>query len=358
MDLHDLGWQSDLAASIEPFRAAGLLPARVVEEHRERYVVLGEQGELRAEVTGRLRFTADSRFDFPAVGDWVAVEPAGESSAVIHAVLPRSTVFARKTAGRTTEPQVLAANVDTAWIVTDSDRDFNLRRIERYLALVRESGAPPVIVLNKSDLNDQVPSLIGELRSIAADVPAVPVSAATRSGMGALLAYLGRGRTAVLLGSSGVGKTSIINRLLGEERLETGHIRESDGRGRHTTSRRHLLLLPEGGMVIDTPGMRELGLWTEESGLGVEFDDIEALARGCRFTDCRHSGEPGCAVAQAIEDGTISPGRFENYVKLTREARFLERKRDVRAALDEKAKWKRIHKAARELARRKYGPRG
>lgn len=358
MDLLVLGWQPAFAISFKPYRASGFLPARVAEEHRERYVVFSEQGELRAEITGRLRFTADSRLDFPAVGDWVAIEPVGNSSAVIQVVLPRATVFTRKVAGRTTEPQVLAANVDTTWIVTDTGHDFNLRRIERYLALVLESGAPPVIVLNKSDLNDRIPALVGEIRSIAGDVPVHPVSAATGSGMEALLPYLGSGKTVALLGSSGVGKSSIVNRLLEEERLEIGRIRESDGRGRHTTSRRQLLLIPGGGAVIDTPGMRELGLWTEESAVGAEFDDIEALARGCRFADCRHAGEPGCAVEQALEDGAISRGRFENYLKLRREARFLERKQDVRATLDEKAKWKRIHKAAREHARRKYGPRG
>ena len=358
MDLHVLGWRPVFVDSLVPYRASGFLPARVVEEYRERYVVFGEVGELRAEVTGRLRFTADSRLDFPAVGDWVAIESAGDSTAVIHAVLPRATVFARKAAGRATEPQVLAANVDTAWIVTDADRDFNLRRIERYLALVAESHASPVIVLNKADLNDRSEELIREVRSIAGNVPAHPVSAARGSGMEALLPYLERGRTVALLGSSGVGKTSIINRLLGEDRLETGRVRESDGRGRHTTTRRQLVLLPEGGMVIDTPGMRELSLWAEESEVGAGFDDIETLARDCRFTDCRHSGEPGCAVAKAIEDGTLSRGRFESYAKLSRESRFLERKRNVRAALEEKAKWKKIHKAAREHMQRKYGRRG
>lgn len=355
IDLNRLGWHASFADAFLPYRAAGFIPARVAEEHRERYLVYCAEGELGAEVIGRLRYTASSRLDFPAVGDWVALQSNGGALAVIHAVVPRRSLFLRKAAGDLTKAQIVAANVDTLFVVTDAGRDFNPRRLERYLTLARESGVRPVILLNKADLNSNVADLVHEAGTVAGGVPVLPVSAIEGCGIDPLHAHIGDGATAAFIGSSGVGKSTIINRLLGEERLKTSHIREDDGRGRHTTTSRQLLLLPRGGIVIDTPGMREVQLWADEESLGSVFPDIEETAAGCRFADCRHEGEPGCAVRSALDDGLIPPDRFESYLKLRREVRFLERKQSVRARLEEQARWKRLHRAGRENMRRKYG---
>lgn len=357
MHLSSLGWQESLESSFEPHRAQGFVPARVSEEHRDRYMVMGEAGELRAEITGRMIYTASSRLDYPAVGDWVAISPAGDGAAVIHAVLPRRTVFTRKAAGETTEVQVLVANIDTTLVVTDAGLDFNLRRLERYLVLVRESGSQAVVVINKADLNENPGELVPPVREIAPDAVVCLVSATDGSGVEALAPFLRDGRTAALLGSSGVGKSTLVNRLAGEERLKTMAIRESDGRGRHTSTFRKLLLLPQGGIIIDTPGMREIQLWAGEETLAETFEDIAALAERCRFRDCTHEQEPGCAVRLAVEEGAISPARMESYRKLRREVRFLATRQDMRAMIEERARWKRLHRAGQENMRRKYGDR-
>lgn len=353
--LERLGWSPFFDESFLPWRARGFVPARVAEEHRERFVVLGERGETPAEPTGRLRFAAADRLELPAVGDWVALQPNGDSVALVHAVLPRRGAFLRRAAGDETVAQVVAANVDTAVVVTDADRDFNPRRLERYLALCRESGASPVILVNKCDLAGRLDELLARAVAIAAGAPVLAASAVTGRGLEALRERAEEGRTIAFLGSSGVGKSTLINRLLGEERLKTSAVRAADGRGRHTTTWRHLLLLPGGGVAIDTPGMRELRLWGDEESLGAAFQEVEALASGCRFADCRHEEEPGCAVLDALAGGSLDAERLESYRKLGRELRFLERKQDVRARLKEKARWKTVHRSVREHMKRKYG---
>ena len=355
IDLHRLGWQACFAEAFRPHGAAGFVPGRVAEEHRDRYAVVCAAGERTAEVTGRLRYAAASRLDFPAVGDWVALQENGDTLAVIHAVLPRRTLLLRKAAGEVTEAQVVAANLDLLFIVTDVDKDFNPRRLERYLTLARESGVRPLIVLNKADLNVRAADLVREVETVAGGASVLSVSAMDGNGFVELAAQIGEGTTVALIGSSGVGKSTIINRLLGEERLKTSGVRDSDGRGRHTTSWRELLLLPSGGLVIDTPGMREVQLWADEESLDASFHDIEEIAAECRFTDCKHQSEPACAVRRALEDGTLPAERYESYRKLRREIRFLEMRQDVRVRLEEQARWKRLQRAGRENMRRKYG---
>ncbi len=356
MNIESLGWSPSLHQQFEQLKSNGLVPARIAEEHRERYIVFGEFGERSAEITGKLRFSSTSRLDYPAVGDWVAVQTgANDSLAVVHAVLPRTTTFVRKIAGQTTEPQLLAANIDTVFLVTDMGLDFSLRRLERYLVLTYESGATPVIVLNKADLCPETGEKLAEIETLAVGVPCHCVSAATGDGIDALLQYATPGKTVALLGSSGVGKSTIINRLLGEERLLVKEIRQSDGRGRHTTTTRQMILLPSGGIVIDTPGMREIQLWGDETSLDSSFADIQSFAQQCRFADCSHAKEPGCAVQAALADGTISPARWESYLKLQRELRHLERKQNIHMARNSKMRWKQIHKQAKEILRRKYG---
>ena len=359
MNIESLGWSPSLHQQFEQLKSNGFVPARVAEEHRERYIVFGEFGERSAEITGKLRFSSNSRLDFPAVGDWVAVQTgANDSLAVIHSVMPRTTTFLRKVAGETTEPQLLATNIDTVFLVTDLGLDFNVRRLERYLVLTYESGATPVIVLNKADLCPDTSEKLAEIETVAVSVPCHCVSAVTGNGIDALLQYATPGKTVALLGSSGVGKSSIINCLIGEERLETKEIRESDGRGRHTTTARQMILLPSGGIVIDTPGMREIQLWGDETSLDLSFEDIQSVAQHCRFADCSHATEPGCAIKAALENGTISAERWESYLKLQRELRHLERKQNIRVRLDDKALWKQRHKVGQENMRRKYGSQG
>jgi ribosome biogenesis GTPase / thiamine phosphate phosphatase len=348
-DMTALGWSPSRAEEFEPYAADGLVPARVAAQHRGGYVVYAESGEHRAEVAGRLRHAAFAPSDFPAVGDWVALDcQAGADTARIHAVLARATSFSRKAAGGEAE-QVVAANVDVVLLVSAFGEDLNMRRLERYLAAGWESGAQPVIVLNKSDLADDLAVDLAQVEGIAFGVPVHAVSCLDGSGVSDLAAYLAGNRTVALLGSSGVGKSSLLNRLLGWERQEVAETR-ADGKGRHTTTYRELVPLPGGGLVLDTPGMRELGLWEAGAGVGETFADVVELAARCRFADCAHRSEPGCAVQAALADGSLAPERLESYRKLQRELLHLELKTDPRARAEARKARRRFARSLRNTA--------
>ena len=345
-----LGWNDTLAEQFRPHAEAGAVPGRVAVPHRGAHDVLTEQGELRCDVAGRL-YEDSAPADLPVVGDWVAVAPrAEESGGTIVAILPRRTKFSRKTAWQATEEQVLAANLDVVFIVTSLNEDLNLRRLERYLILARESGAQPVVLLTKSDLADDVDAKVAEVAEITLGVPVHALSSLTGDGVDVVRSILGPGVTGALLGSSGVGKSTLVNALVGEELLATQEIRD-DGRGRHTTTRRELVQLPGGGLLIDTPGMRELQLWSADEGLEEAFEDVTSLFAHCRFSDCRHESEPGCAVKAALDDGTLSPERWESYLALQAELAHLERRIDKRAASEERKRWRAVNKAARNARR-------
>ena len=346
-DLTALGWDDTLAEQFAPYAAVGLIAGRVAVPHRGAYDVLTEPGELRCDVAGRLYDESRSPADLPAVGDWVAVAPrADEAAGTIQAVLPRRTKFSRKTAWQAAEEQVLAANVDVVFIVSSLNEDLNLRRLERYLILGRESGAQPVVLLTKSDLARDPDDAVAEVEGIAADVPVHTLSSKTGEGLDAVRSHLRPGVTAALLGSSGVGKSTLVNTLAGEELLETNELR-GDGQGRHTTTRRELVQLPGGALVIDTPGMRELQLWVADEALEETFDDVTSLFAHCRFSDCSHETEPGCAVKEALADGTLAPGRWESYLKLEAEMAALERRLDKRLASEERKRWRALARQRR-----------
>jgi ribosome biogenesis GTPase len=351
--LASFGWDEQLACDFDSLRAPGAVPARVIAEHRDRYVVRTAQGERAAVLSGRLRHQSRTREDLPATGDWVAVDE-GDGTTSIHAVLPRRSLFRRKAAGDSTEAQVLAANVDVALVAAALPADVNARRIERYLALAWESGAVPVVLLTKADLVDDVDAAVRGVRAVAPGVDVAAVSAVTGAGVDALARWLQPGRTAVLLGSSGAGKSTLTNLLMGADALRTGAVRE-DGKGRHTTTHRQLVQLRNGALLIDTPGMRELQLWSADAGLESAFADVEALAARCRFGDCAHDSEPGCAVRAAAERGTLDPARLESWRRLRRELAWLEIRQDEAAASAERARVKTIHRAQRAHTRRKYG---
>jgi ribosome biogenesis GTPase / thiamine phosphate phosphatase len=343
--LQRLGWDPFFEAQrVEAQRAAGSRPAlrfaRVVEEQRGAYRVAGEF-DGSAEVSGRFRFEAAAAADFPAVGDWVGVD-----SGVIHVRLERRTTVSRAAAGRAVDQQVVAANVDTILVVCALTRDLNPRRIERYLTMVWEAGARPVVLLNKADLCRDPVAASDAVRLRLPFVDVVTVSAVTQEGLDRLAQYLRPAQTIALLGSSGVGKSTVVNRLLGHDALRVSDI-DADGKGRHTTTSRQLVELTGGALLIDTPGMRELQPWADDAAIDAVFDDIARLAGDCRFADCAHAVEPGCAVRAAIETGGLDADRFENYRRLLREAAFEERKRDKAAAADAKRKWKQIHQAQR-----------
>ena len=352
-DLIALGWDDVLAEQFEPHSRAGLRPGRVAVQHRGAYDVLTAEGELRCDVAGRLYEEAASPADLPAVGDWVAVAArSDERAGTVQAVLPRRTKFSRKTAWQASEEQVLAANVDVVLIVSSVNEDLNLRRLERYLTLAWESGARPVLVLTKSDLSDDVSGAVAAVESVAFGAPVHAISNVTGEGLDEVRAYLEPGVTAALLGSSGVGKSTLVNTLAGEELLETREIRD-DGKGRHTTTRRELVQLPGGGLVIDTPGMREVQLWIADEGLEEAFSDVTELFEHCRFADCAHESEPGCAVKEALANGTLSQERWESYLKLQRELSHLERRLDKRAQSEERKRWRSLSALAREASRAK-----
>jgi ribosome biogenesis GTPase / thiamine phosphate phosphatase len=352
-----LGWSPFFENQLASDDRSRYSVGRILEERKNCYLLLTEDGrELLASLAGKLTYEASGRGKLPSVGDWVCASVRTEEGrATIHRLLDRRTTISRKGAGSVIDEQVLAANVDTVFLVNSLNQDINPRRIERYLALVWESGARPVVLLTKADLCDDWTEALAEIQQIAAFVPVHVVSALEGRGLDAVAAYLGPGQTAVLLGSSGVGKSTLVNRILGEERQEVRETRSYDDRGRHTTTSRQLLFLPGGGMLIDTPGMRELQLWIADDGLGQTFRDVEEAAALCRFTDCGHrAGTPGCGVQAAIERGALAPDRVASWFKVGRELEFLARRRDKKAQSEWKKRWKAIALADRK----RYDPEG
>ena len=357
MNLKDIGWDSFFQKNFQTLKIPDSVPARVFSEFKDAFQVYSESGELTATVSGKMRYLAEAEKQYPAVGDWVVIKPLNnEQKAIIHALLPRKSKFSRKVAGERTEEQIVSANIDTVFIVSgmDGGRNFNLRRIERYLTLAWSSGATPVVVLNKIDLCTDIDSFIHKIETIASDIAIHPVSAKERIGLNALRNYLDRGKTAAFLGSSGVGKSALINSLLGAEKQKTGEVREDDRMGRHTTTKRELIILPGGGMVIDTPGMREIQMWAGEEDLHVAFHDIEMLAKRCRFSDCSHNIESGCAVKAAVDKGDLDPSRLENYRKLQKELNYLAYREEHSSRLYEKLRWKKVAKLVKEI---KHSPK-
>jgi ribosome biogenesis GTPase len=357
--LRALGWDEALAAAFEPYAARGLRPARVTLEHQHIYRVADDEGEYLARVRGRMRHQAEAREAFPAVGDWVAIKrqsdrvlrdggvrdgslpdrglsdggvPDGE--AAIEAVLPRRSRFSRKVAGNLTEEQVVAANIDIVFLVSGLDHDFNLRRIERYITTTMDGGATPVILLNKADLVEDVEAMVREAEAVAAGAPVHAISTKTGVGLDAFDRYLRPGVTAAFLGSSGVGKSSLINRLLGQTRQRVNDVREKDSRGRHTTTNRELIVTPGGGIIIDTPGMREMQLW--DGTVADAFSDIDAIAADCHFRDCQHEQEPRCAVRAAVEDGRLTAARLASFHQIQKELAHQVVRQDQQARIAEK----------------------
>jgi ribosome biogenesis GTPase len=312
------------------------------------YRIATDAGEFSAEPSGALWHRTPTRAGMPVVGDWVEARIVGDGQAIVEAVLPRRTLFSRRAAGRREDEQPIAANIDVVFLVCGLDGDFNLRRLERYLALAQESSARPVVVLNKADLCDDLAARITSAEAVSAGAAVVAASTRSEGGLDALRAHIAPGATIALLGSSGVGKSSIVNALVGVEHLRTAEVREDDSRGRHTTTHRELISLPGGAALIDTPGMRELQLWASEESVDAVFDEIAEAAAGCRYRDCTHSGEPGCAVEEALRSGALTEDRLRSYRKLQAEARHHELMADPIALQERNRKWKVIHKAMRK----------
>ncbi|MBP1657826.1 MAG: GTPase RsgA [Bacteroidetes bacterium] len=338
-----LGWRPFFEEQFAGHAGEGFAPARVIIRQKNRYVLSDGIQEWSAEIAGRIHYTARTAGDYPAVGDWVVVRTRqNEGTATIHAIIPRTSSFVRKIPGTREEEQVVAANIDTAFLVNAFDAGVNLRRIERYLVLIATSGARPVIILNKADLDPGAEEIVQDVRTAFADIPVLLTSATEGSGLQEVSGLVPPGETAAMLGPSGVGKSTIVNALLGREHFATDEVRSVDRKGRHRTSHRELVVLPSGGLLIDTPGMRELQLWEVDAEVQDTFDDIEALAMECKFRDCKHSGEPGCAVRAALEEGTLDPGRLESFAKLQREAAYQRRRTNKAEQLREKQRWKKL----------------
>jgi ribosome biogenesis GTPase len=358
-DLRELGWDDSWAAAFADHAAAGLVAARVTIEFNHIYRVTAAEGELQAQHAGRLLHRASGRHQLAAVGDWVAVRRnAGEATGTIEDILPRRSKFSRKVAGDLTEEQVVASNIDTVFLVMGLDGDFNPRRIERYLLTSWESGARPVVLLSKADLVDDPAPRVKQIEALASGVPVHAITAVIRELEGgqrlmpdvaAVDRYLGLGRTGALLGSSGAGKSTLINTLLGSAKLKTTPVRASDSRGRHTTRHRQLILLPGRGVLIDTPGMRELQLWDVAESVQETFEDIEALGAECHFTDCRHLEEPRCAVKAAVAAGSLASDRLAGYHKLQDELRAFNARREVKGRIEEKRQNKVVGRAMKQI---------
>jgi ribosome biogenesis GTPase len=341
--LDELGWDAGWASAFEQLHEENLIPARVAAQHRGAYEVWTADGELRARAAGRLYYEHEVGAPVPAVGDWVGVQEA-----TITSILSRRSAFIRKRAGLGSDEQVLAANVDAAFLLAGLDDDFSLRRLERYITTAWDSGAEPIVVLTKADLCDDVADAMLQVESVAIGVPVHPISNVTGMGIDELAPRLRPGRTIVLLGSSGVGKSTLLNRLAGTELMRTGELAD-DGTGRHTTTHRELVRLPCGSLVIDTPGLRELQFW--DGDVSAAFEDIEALAAECRFRDCAHAREPGCAVLGAVDNGTLSLDRLRSWRKFQRELESIAARTDHRLRVARKKRWKEIAAHARQRPR-------
>ncbi|CAG0990653.1 partial ribosome biogenesis GTPase / thiamine phosphate phosphatase [Gammaproteobacteria bacterium] len=343
MPLTRFGWDREFEAQFENHAREGFAPARVLTATRETYRLATAGGELPAELSGRLRFAAESSADLPAVGDWVAARVyPGDGLAVVDSVLPRRTALVRRSSGRRDEAQVLAANVDLLLVAAPLGGELRERRIERFLALAREADVAPAVLLTKSDLADDPAVDLAAARAVAGDAPVVVVSARTGAGLDALEPFLPPRRTAALLGPSGAGKSTLVNALLGESRQSTREVRECDLRGRHATTSRELFTLPGGALLVDTPGLRELALWDGAEAIAETYDEVATLAPLCRFRDCRHEGEPGCAVRAAADEGVIDPDRLAAFEKLRREDEVLAERRALGPARAERERWRRM----------------
>lgn len=328
MSLENYGWNANFQKHYQNYQEKGLEVGRVVIEHKNMYRLMTTIGEVLGEVSGKMRYELSDIGEYPAVGDWVVISLRPEEErATIHGVLPRKSKFSRKVAGGEVEEQIIAANFDTVFIVSSLNKDLNLRRIERYLTMAWESGGNPVILLSKADLCDDIEEKVLQVGSVAVGVAIHVISSLDGRGYDELAKYMQPGKTIAILGSSGVGKSTLINRLAGEELLQVQEIRELDDKGKHTTTHRQLVLLQSGALIIDTPGMREFQIWDGKDGIQGTFADIEELAARCRFIDCKHKTEPDCAVQAAIEAGQLTEERFKNYLKLQREIFFMENKK-------------------------------
>lgn len=352
MDLKKFGFDAFVEKHLEYCQLEKLSIGRICAEYKEGYKLFSENDELTAVVSGKFRNDSKSREDFPAVGDWVLFEIVNEGEkAIIRKILPRKSKFSRKVAGKETQEQIIASNVDFAFIVCALNYDFNLRRIERYLSLIWQSGATPVIILSKTDLCTDVQTKIAEVENIAFGVDIHAISNISSDGINVLQKYFSNNKTVVLIGSSGVGKSSLINNLAKENVMNVSVLRSNIEKGRHTTTHKQMLILPDGGLIIDTPGIRELQLWDAENGISHTFSDIEEIIKFCKFNDCTHTNEPGCAVKKAIKEGLLDVDRLNNYLKVQKEQEYLTNRQTQSAAKVEKDKWKSIHKQIKNLSK-------
>jgi len=353
MTIKAYGWNEQFQQQADALSIEGCIPARIISQDQSAYVCLSNEGTFRTRLTGKLHSQMRGG-DRPAVGDWVLIRPfPDQPEGMVHHLFERKGCFSRKSAGNVTREQVIAANIDVAFIVNGLDRDYNLRRMERYLTLVWDSGANPVIVLNKADVCEDISTVLAEVDEIAFGLPVLLMSAEKGDGLNQLDDYLEPGKTAVLIGSSGVGKSTIMNALMGQHVREIGAVRTADQRGRHTTTGRELFMLPNGALVVDTPGMRELQLWADEDALSMTFEEVEGFAEECRFRDCQHESEPGCAVQEALASGQLSEARFESYLKQRKELRYLNSKKDTHARIEEHRRVKQLSKMIRDIGKRR-----
>ncbi len=348
--LKQLGWNSFFEENSKSFKQKGFSFARVITEHKERYITAAEIGELQSEVTGKLLYSSESSAELPKVGDWVAVITyEDEMKAIIHDLLPRKSVFGRKVSGKKIQEQVIASNIDLLFVVQSLDANYSHRRLERYLTMAFEGNMEPIVILNKSDICPDAKIKLNELKNIFPEIKCFAVSAQTGDGINFVKELLSEGKTCALVGSSGVGKSSIINSILGYDRQKVNDVRLVDSKGKHTTTTRELILTPDGGIIIDTPGMREFQLWTADDGLESVFPEIDELSSGCRFKDCSHIHESGCAVLNALQSGELSRERYDSYLKLRKEAEWIKRKTDPEEMKKHEQKWKKIHSQYRKL---------